>query len=92
MRDLAIKGFVAIALIGACAPYAAAQEMTVDRPDEQASPKETDRRKKPDTGTAPGDIVVTGSLIRGLPKEYVASPVFTYGQADIVHSGAGSVS
>lgn len=37
-------------------------------------------------------IVVTGSLIRGLPKEYVASPVFTYGKADIVQSGAGSLS
>lgn len=42
--------------------------------------------------TSPGEIVVTGSLIRGLPKEYVASPVFTYGKADIVQSGAGSLS
>lgn len=39
-----------------------------------------------------GGIVVTGSLIRGLPKEYVASPVFTYGKADIVQSGAGAIS
>lgn len=37
------------------------------------------------------DIVVTGSLIRGLPKEYVASPVFTHGKADIVQSGSGSI-
>ncbi len=37
------------------------------------------------------DIVVTGSLIRGLPKEYVASPVFTHGQSDIVQSGSGSI-
>ncbi len=33
-----------------------------------------------------------GSLIRGLPAEYTRSPVFTYGQADIVQSGAGAVS
>lgn len=39
-----------------------------------------------------GELVVTGSLIRGLPKEYVASPVFTHGKEDLVRSGAGSVS
>ncbi|WEK00153.1 MAG: TonB-dependent receptor [Candidatus Sphingomonas phytovorans] len=92
MRHLAIKAFAAISLVGASAPYAAAQEITANQADEQVPPQETDRRKKPDIGASQGDIVVTGSLIRGLPKEYVASPVFTYGQADIVHSGAGSVS
>lgn len=39
-----------------------------------------------------GDIVVTGSLIRGLPREYVASPVYTHDQMDIVRSGSGAVS
>lgn len=39
-----------------------------------------------------GDIVVTGSLIRGLPPEYVASPVYTHDQMDIVRSGSGAVS
>lgn len=42
--------------------------------------------------SAEADIVVTGSLIRGLPKEYVASPVFSHGRKDLVRSGAGSVS
>ncbi len=37
------------------------------------------------------DIVVTGSLIRGLPSEYVASPVFTYDKLDVVRSGANSM-
>jgi iron complex outermembrane receptor protein len=37
------------------------------------------------------EVVVTGSLIRGLPREYIASPVFTHGRADIVRSGAGAV-
>lgn len=37
-------------------------------------------------------ILVTGSLIRGLPREYVASPVFSYGRENLERSGAGSVS
>jgi len=37
------------------------------------------------------DITVTGSLIRGLPREYVASPVFTYDKTDVVRSGANSM-
>jgi iron complex outermembrane recepter protein len=37
-----------------------------------------------------GAIVVTGSLIRGLPREYIASPVFTRDRMDMVRSGAGS--
>ncbi|MBB5984364.1 TonB-dependent receptor plug domain-containing protein [Sphingobium lignivorans] len=37
-------------------------------------------------------IVVTGSLIRGLPREYIASPVFTYDKTDVVRSGANSMS
>ncbi len=38
------------------------------------------------------DIVVTGSLIRGLPREYIASPVFTYDKTDVVRSGANAMS
>jgi len=38
------------------------------------------------------EVVVTGTHIRGLPKEYVASPVFTHTQADIEQSGFGSLS
>lgn len=41
---------------------------------------------------ADADIVVTGSLIRGLPREYVASPVFTYDKTDVVRSGANAMS
>ncbi len=91
LRHWAIKGFSVFSLVNACAPYAAAQELPADRPDQQAQ-LETEGRRKSDSDKAPGDIIVTGSLIRGLPKEYVASPMFSYDQADIVHSGAGSVS
>lgn len=38
------------------------------------------------------DIVVTGSLIRGLLREYIASPVFTYDKSDVVRSGSNSMS
>ena len=38
------------------------------------------------------DIVVTGSLIRGLPREYIASPVFSYDKGDVVRSGSNSMS
>lgn len=37
-------------------------------------------------------LVITGSLIRGLPREYVASPVFSYSKTDIVRSGANAMS
>lgn len=39
-----------------------------------------------------GDIVVTGSLIRRLPREYIASPIQTYGLADVEQAGSGSLS
>lgn len=39
-----------------------------------------------------GDIVVTGSLIRRLPREYIASPVLSYGLEDVEKSGSGSLS
>lgn len=38
------------------------------------------------------EAVVTGSLIHGLPREYIASPVFTYDKHDVVRSGANSLS
>lgn len=37
-------------------------------------------------------LVVTGSLIRGLPREFVASPVFTYDKTDVTRSGANAMS
>lgn len=55
---------------------------------ERSEPSDGERKR--DQGDA--EIVVTGSLIRGLPKEYVASPVFSYGKADIARSGASSLS
>lgn len=39
-----------------------------------------------------GDIVVTGSLIRRLPREYIASPVLSYGLEDVEKAGSGSLS
>lgn len=53
--------------------------------------KQADGPRQPEE-TASSDIIVTGSLIRGLPREYVASPVFTYGKTDILRSGASAVS
>lgn len=51
---------------------------------------------KAETGSGPdreeGDIVVTGSLIRRLPREYIASPIQTYGLADVEKAGSGSLS
>lgn len=78
MRGFIVSGFTAACLITG-APGAFAQEAKGPAP--QAS----------EDGSVDA-LVVTGSLIRNLPKEYVASPLFTHGQADIVHSGAGSVS
>jgi len=71
-------------------PVQAQDTTTASGPDAPSwEERRSDKRKE---DSSPGEIVVTGSLIRGLPKEYVASPVFTYGKADIVQSGAGSLS
>ncbi|MGK6319464.1 TonB-dependent receptor plug domain-containing protein [Sphingomonas sp. DT-204] len=86
-----VRGFTAFSLIGASASPAFAQQTPPADPAE-SSTESRDARENADPDEASGEIVVTGSLIRGLPREYVASPVFTYGQADIVRSGAGSVS
>src|SRR5690606_18753883 len=37
------------------------------------------------------EIVVTGTTIRGLPREYVASPVYSYSSKDREASGLGSL-
>lgn len=88
-----VKVLAAFGLAGACASGAAAQERSsADRSDAEGTLDNTGRSESRLGEDSSGEIVVTGSLIRGLPKEYVASPVFTYGQADIVQSGAGSVS
>lgn len=47
---------------------------------------------KPEGREAGEDIVVTGSLIRRLPREYIASPIQTYGLADVENAGSGSLS
>ena len=61
-------------------------------PARQPDPEVAPDREKRAASAQSSDVIVTGSLIRGLPKEYVASPIFTYSQADIAESGARSVS
>lgn len=82
---------VVLSLASALPFPAHAQEAPEDG-DRGSAPREETRTDTRDESSSSGEIVVTGSLIRGLPKEYVASPVFTYGKADIVQSGAGSLS
>ncbi|MBL8270971.1 TonB-dependent receptor plug domain-containing protein [Steroidobacter sp.] len=38
------------------------------------------------------EVVVTGTNMRGLPREYIASPVFTYSAKDMEESGLGALS
>lgn len=86
-----IMGGIAMAsVIGWAAPPAFAQDITRNVEEKIAEPGP--QAADDDADKAGSDIVVTGSLIRGLPGEYVASPVFTYGKADIARSGASSVS
>lgn len=91
MQQFVLKSAATIALIGANVGVAYAQEgQPAKAESDSVAPVQA-----PADGHIENDassIVVTGSLIRGLPKEYVASPVFTYGRGDIVRSGAGSVS
>lgn len=51
--------------------------------------QEAPKREGRDAGE---DIVVTGSLIRNLPREYIASPIQTYGLEDVEKAGSGSLS
>lgn len=76
-----------ISLLGAAAPALAQQSGPTGAQKVGTVSSDSVPDEKPS-----GDIVVTGSLIRGLPREFVASPVFTYGQADVAQSGAGSIS
>ncbi len=80
-----------IAIFTSVAPVAA-QEAPPAAQTEQSDTKVEESATGATPAPPANDIVVTGSLIRGLPREFVASPVFSYGQGDIVRSGAGSVS
>lgn len=84
MRGIVAAGLLATVFVRpACAQEASKAELpagaeTASRGDDAAE------------GASSGAIVVTGSLIRGLPREYMASPVFTRDRIDIDRSGAGS--
>lgn len=85
-------GLAALSSLGLCAPPLAAQEASPEeRSGEDPSLADADG-KQAGGAYAASDIIVTGSLIRGLPREYVASPVFTYDKQDVVRSGANSMS
>ena len=79
MKRVVTGGLAALSLVGSWAGEAFAEEPTGAEP-----------RKAREAEV--GEVIVTGSLIRGLPREYVASPVFTHDRADVVRSGAGAVS
>jgi iron complex outermembrane recepter protein len=68
-----------------CVPVANADDAAPADPRREASTDSSEAEREQ-------EVVVTGTHIRGLPREYVASPVFTYGQADIAQSGANAVS
>lgn len=88
-----LKKLIGSALLCGSALPALAQSAPATRTAVPAAGAETTfKRGDPSHDESAGEVVVTGSLIRGLPREYVASPVFTYGKADILQSGAGSVS
>jgi len=60
---------------------------------QETSPPEGETEPAKREGSdASGDIVVTGSLIRNLPREYIASPIQTYGLDDVEKAGSGSLS
>ena len=80
-----------VAIFASVTP-AAAQEVPPAPRTEEPAGAVGEHAAGTDPEPSANDIVVTGSLIRGLPREFVASPVFSYGQEDIVRSGAGSVS
>ncbi|MGV3482619.1 MAG: TonB-dependent receptor plug domain-containing protein [Sphingobium sp.] len=91
MSKLVFRALSALSLVGACAVPAAAQQAAGDPAGENGAGRRAG--EEADAGGADsGDIVVTGSLIRGLPREYVASPVHTHDRMDMVRSGSGAVS
>lgn len=84
MKSVLAGGFAALSLaVGQVSPSLAEEAPAKDRARPAAPQTEDD---------AVSEVIVTGSLIRGLPREYMASPVFTHGRSDLVRSGAGSVS
>lgn len=90
--DQAIKRALLASVMALPFSPAAAQEAARETP---VITETVEDQRRPEGGPeseATQDIVVTGSLIRGLPREYLASPVFSSTQADIVGSGAGSFS
>jgi iron complex outermembrane receptor protein len=84
LRHFAFRALSVLSFVGAGVFPAAAQQFVA----EDSAGGSGNGEVQPETG----DIVVTGSLIRGLPREYVASPVYTHDQMDIVRSGSGAVS
>lgn len=80
MNELVTAGLASLFLAAGQASPALAGEAPAKAPAPQAAEG------------AVSEVIVTGSLIRGLPREYVASPVFTHDRSDIVRSGAGAVS
>lgn len=84
MKSVLAGGLAALSLaVGQASPSLAKEAPANDRA-RQAAPQTEDE--------AVSEVIVTGSLIRGLPREYMASPVFTHDRSDLVRSGAGSVS
>ena len=91
MRLAIARSLAVLSVAGVSASPLSAQENPSEPPAGTVVDSRDDQARAVSDSSS-GEIVVTGSLIRGLPREYVASPVFTYGKADIVQSGAGSVS
>lgn len=88
--NLSGMGALAASLACVCQPAFAQEARNGEAPQREVS---RDRPAVPGDGEAEpeaGAIIVTGSLIRGLPREYMASPVFTRDRIDINRSGAGS--
>jgi|GEM_PF-830997 len=84
MRGIVAAGLLATVFVRpACAQEASKAELPAGA---ETAPRDDDAAD----GASSGAIVVTGSLIRGLPREYMASPVFTRDRIDIDRSGAGS--
>lgn len=80
------RPLIAVALV--CAPASSVFAQEAQRKKEAGESEASGHR----SGSEEGDIVVTGSLIRRLPREYIASPVQTYGLEDVERAGSGSLS
>jgi len=80
------RPLIAAALV--CVPASPVFAQEAPRTEDPAETEASKRRG----GNEDGDIVVTGSLIRRLPREYIASPIQTYGLEDVEQAGSGSLS